>query len=239
VENVTLDRTAPFAAVAPIAPAQESTRFKVSWSGSDTLTGVHHFDLRVMVDGGTAQSWLSNVPAKTQSAWFVGALGQSYAFQVQAVDGAGNASTFSSPSVTTLINPCTTDDSEPDNSPVQAKTIAVDGALQEHNFCQANDVDWFMFEANAGTHYMIYTTTPGATSDTLLTLYAADGTTVLGENDNINSSTPGSLLHFTPKTSGPLYFTVRSADPRIAGNAVTYAARVAEARTQWMPVILK
>lgn len=81
---------------------------------------------------------------------------------------------------------------EPNDTPAQAMDIdpATSPALVYGTIRPANDRDFFKFTAPAGAKFWGYVDTggelnPGATSaNSLLTLYAADGTTIIEQDDN-------------------------------------------------------
>ena len=69
------------------------------------------------------------------------------------------------------------------------------------------DVDWFQFEATEGQFYEIDTRARGLT-DTVITLYDADGITVLEANDEDSRSVSGSRLYWQAESAGTLYVQV-------------------------------
>ncbi len=73
---------------------------------------------------------------------------------------------------------------EPDNSPAAAHWLAINGVSQSHNFYRAGDRDWLKFYARRYTVYHAETFALGSKSDTVLTLFDTDGSTVLARNDN-------------------------------------------------------
>ena len=79
------------------SPGQTSSKaFKVSWSGTDNVSGIASYDVRFRDNtlGGSAWfSWLSATTANSAS--FPGLDGHSYTFQVQALDKAGNLAPWS------------------------------------------------------------------------------------------------------------------------------------------------
>lgn len=71
---------------------------------------------------------------------------------------------------------------------------------------EGGDVDWFRFTASAGGLYAL-STTLGSLSDTTLTLYSADGTTVLDSNDDA-ADTLASRIDWTAPSTGVYYLKV-------------------------------
>ena len=74
---------------------------------------------------------------------------------------------------------------EVDDTPAQARPIAVNGAAQTHTFDPAPDVDWVTFPMTAGQRFTIFTSNLISKTDTVLNLYDTDGTTLLATNDDI------------------------------------------------------
>ena len=85
---VTPDLTAP--AVVVTAPTQVATgTFVVSWSASDSGSGVDFYSVSYREDGGLWQTWIP-VTTTTQATFVSGTLEHTYVFSVTAVDRAGN-----------------------------------------------------------------------------------------------------------------------------------------------------
>jgi WD40 repeat protein len=84
----TLDNDLPVSKVKPLAMAQMSNSFTVSWAGTDVGSGVRDFTLYVSDNYGPFTPWLSNT-TDTQ-ATFTGVGGHTYAFYSVARDNAYN-----------------------------------------------------------------------------------------------------------------------------------------------------
>lgn len=240
VWDVTLDRTPPTTAIRPLAATQDSTAFIVWWDGSDNAAGIDHFDLQERQDGGAWKDWHLGVGSQYVGAWFIGEMGHRYDFRMRGVDRAGNAEPYpGGAEAGTYIHICSGDTYEADNEAGQARSIAP-GQSQAHNFCGVSDEDWVKFRARAGQRYVLETGNLGFTTDTVLTLYDADGTTVLAENDDI--AYPGNLasrVEWIAPQDRWLYARVRQWDGRVAGNAVTYTLRLEEGYRIYLPLTLR
>ena len=102
---VCYDNTAPVPSapkMALIKDAQLTTAgvmpIKVSWSGTDNLSGIHNYQLEQSVNGGAfAPVTLSNPTAVSATVNLTP--GKSYQFEVAATDNAGNTSAFNTTSV--------------------------------------------------------------------------------------------------------------------------------------------
>lgn len=96
------DLVAPVSAVAAL-PAGSFAQIPLSWSGTDTGSGIASFDIYVSVDGAPATLWLDNTPLF--GAVYPGSFGSSYAFYSVASDQAGNTEAApGSPDAVTTVN---------------------------------------------------------------------------------------------------------------------------------------
>lgn len=83
----TIDSTAPVSSAGTLPTTVPSTKFSVTWSGSDAGAGIATYDVFVSTNGGPFQRWLTET--EETSAEFTGADGQTYAFYSVATDGVG------------------------------------------------------------------------------------------------------------------------------------------------------
>lgn len=93
---VRADKTPPFnVAVSVFSPDTVfNTTFTVSWSsGSDTISGIRHYQLRYSVDSPSVwTTWVDSLAAT--SVGFTGNVGHRYYFEANGTDSAGNAEPF-------------------------------------------------------------------------------------------------------------------------------------------------
>ena len=94
-------------------------------------------------------------------------------------------------------------------------TILTAGLSNNGEIEQPGDVDWFRLQLNAGTNYRFETRTDSL-SDTFLTLYGPDGTTILALDDDSGRGR-GSLIDFTPQSSGTYHIEVSAFSPAGTG----------------------
>lgn len=145
---------------------------------------------------------------------------------------------------TATPHPCA-DAYEPDDDWSEAKPIATDGTVQSRTFHVAGDVDYVKFAAVSGSRYEMWTTNLGGgiLNDTVLTLYASDGTTVLAYNDDDPLAPPASRLHWVCSATGTYYLKAAQRDPTIGGCEFTYALGVRMAppitRRVFLPVLMR
>jgi hypothetical protein len=137
-------------------------------------------------DDGAWEDWHQGVGSQYVGAWFIGEMGHRYGFRMRGVDRAGNVEAYpGSAEAETYINYCSGDACESDKRARSGPPDCRRSESQAHNFCGVDDQDWVKFWAWAGKRYVVQTGNLGWTGDTVLTLYDADGTTVLAENDDI------------------------------------------------------
>lgn len=151
------------------------------------------------------------------------AAAEAYYFRIRHTDpeAAGNHVTYELQAITGLCKP---DSFEPDDSMESARTITADGSLHQHNICPAGDEDWTVFNATAGTSYVISTTTLGPDADTEIELYDPAGN-LLARNDD-HSPGVNSLLVYTAAVSGPHYIKTHHFNPETYGSGAEYGLSV-------------
>jgi hypothetical protein len=103
---------------------------------------------------------------------------------------------------------CAADSYEQDDEKNQAKDLALGAPQTAHNFCPSSDEDWVKFSVEANKTYVLQTENLGSASDTVLTLFAADGTTQIAENDDYNY-VDASRIVWKPTAGGIHYARVR------------------------------
>ncbi|MCC7368660.1 MAG: hypothetical protein IT306_09565 [Chloroflexi bacterium] len=113
------------------------------------------------------------------------------------------------------------DSYEDDDSKAAAKPIGAPGVTQTRNFHRAGDEDWLTLTATAGRTYTITTSNLGLASDTVLTLYAADGATVLATNDDAGANL-ASRIEWRAAASGTVYLKVTGWSSNAGGCGTTY-----------------
>ncbi|MEM3418525.1 MAG: C1 family peptidase, partial [Candidatus Nanoarchaeia archaeon] len=131
----------------------------------------------------------------------------------------GNVSTFS-------LNSYPPDQFEPDDTPQDAKLITTDGISQTHNFSKQGDVDWCKFTAVEGKTYTIDTLNLGSNCDTVIELYAPDGTTLIDYNDWFDWPSARIDFEVPAGKSGTYYIKVSNFNPNTFGDNTNYDIRV-------------
>jgi hypothetical protein len=115
----------------------------------------------------------------------------------------------------TIVEDDTTGEAEVNNSPGTANIYSFVNPLYAGAIDPLGDVDYYSFTLGAGGNVSIQTFDHGASrcadlTDTQLTLYASDGTTQLGTNDDGGDGLC-SLISNKPLTVGTYYVKVESA----------------------------
>lgn len=92
-DTIILDTVAPSSSVSALPKFETTTSFAVSWSGTDSASGIANYDVQYK-DGatGTWTNWQTGVT--TTSATFTGTDGHTYYFQCRATDNAGNVEAY-------------------------------------------------------------------------------------------------------------------------------------------------
>lgn len=125
--------------------------------------------------------------------------------------------------------PCPDAAFEPgDNTAAGARNVAM--GTETHAFCSPGDQDWVSFPATANRAYRIETLNLASGNDTVLDLYAANGTTLLASDDDGNGNL-GSLINFTATTSGSLYVKARHFSNTVGSVDRTYDLRLTDITT--------
>jgi hypothetical protein len=245
-----IDRTPPSvgADISPLYGDAPFLDFYVWWYGSDNLSGIASYDVQYRDGPGGAWTNLLNGTTDTRTR-FVGQDEHTYYFRARARDEARNLGTYASGDgdAQRMVNICATsaDAREPDNSYTEARTIATDGSWQSHNFHAAGDQDWLKFTATAGVTYTLVTANTGGHADTMLSLYAPNGTTLLAFNDDDPDNWPASLLEWGVTSHGTYYVKIEHWDPHAYGCTAAYDVSIAETGTfeisnrVFLPIILK
>ena len=119
------------------------------------------------------------------------------------------------------------DSFEPDNAYTAARPIGLDGTLQRHNFYPANDQDWVQLQVGPGT-YIIATSNLITNTDTVLHLFASNGVTQLGMNDDCTIYTRASCLTWVSNISTMLYLQITPYDNTSIGPDRWYSLSVVQ-----------
>jgi parallel beta-helix repeat protein len=109
---------------------------------------------------------------------------------------------------------------EPNNNSDEALLIEV-GHSSTHNNHNMEDQDWYVFEATAGTAYVLHTSELGSAADTYLYLFDVDGDTLLSSNDDFDGSL-ASRIEWVAPADGIYYAMVKHWNPSAGGCGTGY-----------------
>ena len=249
--DMAIDRTPPATALQPVTGPQNSTAVLLTWTGSDNLSGIDHFDLQSKKGSG---SWvtqtLANPGDAARQAWFVGEAGASYSFRLRGVDRVGNAEVYPSSaqaSASIPSNVCSSGDGyENDNTATTARLLTAVSTVEQHTFCNPlaanwlNDEDWLKFSLKAGEWLLVDIQPNGSSATGVLELYSQAAGGEAGAL--LVQSTPGgvgeaSRLFYQAPANGVVLLRIRHLDGRVAGNGVTYEVRARQGKTWYLPVV--
>ena len=104
--------------------------------------------------------------------------------------------------------PRCSDGYEPDGTPAEGKPLPL-GNVQSHTFCDTGDVDWVYADLTASVGYVVRASSGDHSSDTVLTLFAPDGTTQLAQNDDYDGL--NARIFFRPAVAGRYRIRVQDA----------------------------
>ncbi len=140
-----------------------------------------------------------------------------------------------------LLPVCAPDAYEPDNSSTTAVTLTV-STSQTHNFFAPNDEDWLRVTLKQGDIYTFTTVAFGPRADTVLALFASDGSTRLAESDDYPGSTNfSSQINWVATADGLHYLRVTPRTSALTGCSTDYSISmtVTSRYTILAPIVLK
>jgi murein DD-endopeptidase MepM/ murein hydrolase activator NlpD len=237
VWGISNDRTAPTLTVTPLPTQQDSTVVNLSWTASDSFSGLAGFDIEVRIDSGSWSDWLAGLAPDVRSSVYAAQPGHTYAFRVVAADRAGNTAQSE---VGTAIKACNPDSFEADNTAITANEILL-GVPQRHTSCPSGDPDWVFFQATAGTTYLMRSLAQGPTSWAVLELVGSNGSTVLRRALPPSTSLigQGAALCWSAPRNGVFFVHVYSQDAMTAGEETAYDLIVSTGYCGFLPGILR
>ena len=220
----------------------DGTAFKLNWTATESGVAISSFQIQWR-SGPEAWSTARQMtyPAGARAMWFVGVPGGSYGFRMRAIDANGQAEAWPAGDVAevTVTTPatCVEDAAEQDDSAATAVFISL-GVEHQRNICGLGDADWFKFWTGEHERYFFFVRSIGAGAAVRVSVYAADGITLLGSATApaVNSST--SLGVMVPKNE-IIYVKAEPALANLTGTAVLYGMKVSPGYGYSLPIILK
>ena len=220
----------------------DGTAFILNWTATESGAGISSFQIQWRQG---AEAWSEarqmTYPTEARSAWFVGMPDVSYGFRMRALDINGQleawpAGDAAEVSVSTPAT-CVEDGAEQDDSATAAVLISL-GVENQRNICGWGDADWFQFWTGDHERYMFFARSLGGGAAVRVSVYAADGITLLGSASApaMNSST--SLGVMVPKNQ-TVYVKAEPAFSNLTGTAVLFGMKVSPGYGLSLPIILK
>lgn len=220
----------------------DGTAFLLNWTATASGAGISAFQVQWRSG---ADSWSEarqmTYAAGAREAWFVGTPGGSYGFRMRAIDNNGQPEAWSAGDAAevTVTTPatCVEDSAEQDDSPAVAVLIGF-GSEQQRNICGSGDTDWFKFSSGNQDRYYLIARTIGGGAAVRLSVYASDGTTLLGSATAPAVNTSTSLGVLVPKNQ-TVYIKAEPAFANLTGTAVLFGMKVVPGYGMLLPIILK
>jgi hypothetical protein len=220
----------------------DGTAFKLNWTATESGVAISSFQIQWR-SGTDAWSTARQMtyPAAARAMWFVGAPGGSHGFRMRAIDNNGQAEAWPAGDAAevTVTTPatCVEDAAEQDDSAATAVFISL-GVEHQRNICGLGDADWFKFWTGEHERYFFFARTINGGAAVRVSVYAADGSTLLGSATApaVNSST--SLGVMVPKNE-IIYVKAEPAFANLTGTDVLYGMRVSPGYGYSLPIILK
>lgn len=218
------------------------TAFKLNWTATASGAGISSFQIQWRQAG---EAWSGarqmTYPADARTAWFVGAPGGSYGFRIRAIDSNGQAEAWPAGDATevTVTTPatCVEDSAEQDDAAATAVLINP-GVEHQRNICGLGDADWFEVWTGDYDRYWFFARTIGGGAAVRVSVFAADGVTLLGSATApaVNSNT--SLWVMVPKNQ-TVYVKAEPAFTNITGTAVLFGMKTTPGYGTFLPLILR
>ena len=218
------------------------TAFKLNWTATNSGAGISSFQIQWRP--GT-EAWSTTrqmtYPAAARTSWFVGAPGGTYGFRMRAIDNNGQAEAWplNGAAEVTVTPPatCVEDGAEQDDSAATAIFISL-GVEHQRNICGLGDADWFKLWTGDHNYVRILARSIGAGAAVRVSVYAADGTTLLGTATASAMNTSTSLGLMVPKNQ-KIYIKATPAVTNLTGTAVLYGMKVTPGFASALPLIFK
>jgi murein DD-endopeptidase MepM/ murein hydrolase activator NlpD len=254
IYGTALDRTPPETTLQLASPVISSTAALLTWSGSDNLSGLDHFDVQMrQISGTTWTNWEDlwfQVPLSLGQNWFVGEPNGQYQFRVRGVDRLGNTEdypTSAQASFTISTNLCKADAFETDNDPANAPAVAAE-TVQLHNFCNPvpnsnwkDDQDWLRLPMKTGQFLIIKALPQSPSAAIVLELYGsqASGGPLLANSQSQDFGQAATMI-WSASQDDTYTLRMRHPDGRVLGSGVQYQVnvRITNFAPLWLPVFM-
>jgi hypothetical protein len=151
-----------------------------------------------------------------------------------------------------IANADTSDAYEPDNTIENATVLLLNKGdaqfpkpdyetIQNHNFYDENDIDWYQFYAAKGITYVLEIKSVGIACDPVIEIFDSDGTNlnadVLSQPIDINFNGEGEYAEWQCTKSDIYYARIRQCDNDIEGCTVTYGDHTQYQIVLYLPIL--
>lgn len=221
-----------------------STALRLNWEASSSGAGLGGFELQWTTSPG---SWKPadtiSLPGGLRSTWFGGQPGSTVYFRLRALDSNGQAEAWPASAETSAALPtgCTPDGFEPDDTPDQARDLAL-GEWALGSLCGSSDPagnpDWFWVQIDQPEKYFVGMSSQSGGAAVKITVYGGDGSTVLASGGSSGIG-QGAGVRFQAETAGGYYIKVEPLTPNLFGTDAVYRIVAAQLREIFMPVMAR
>ena len=220
----------------------DGTAILLNWTAANSGAGISSFQLQWR---NGAETWSEarqvSYQAGVRAAWFVGVPGGSYSFRMRAIDNNGQPEAWPAGDAAeiSLNTPatCVEDSAEQDDSTATAVFIDI-GTEPHRNICGLGDADWFKFSSGDQERYFLVARTISGGAAVKLSVYAADGITLLGGATAPAVNTNTSLGVMVPRNQ-TVYIKAEPAFANLTGTAVLFGMKVVPGYGLSLPIILR
>lgn len=239
--SVFVDHACPPSA-SQLKPAEvfDSTAVRLSWDGFDNGAGFGGFELQWRHEPGTWQDGgIIRIPAHQRSVWFVGQPGASYAFRLRAIDINDQVEDWPVADVAekfaTLPSSCQPDENEPDDTPIQARSLEA-GKWLSANLCGAGNSDWYRIEILQAGNYLIPAFSHNGGAAVKMRLFVEDAASEVAATQAAAAG-ENAYLRFDSPGSGTYYLQVEPLLPNLMGTDAVYRLNLWEVQDTFLPLI--
>jgi hypothetical protein len=241
--SVPIDDHPPATALNPLSGNIHGNGIYLSWVATDSYSRIRNLDIQYQLDrSGSWQTWQTGIPGGQRDAWYIVETGHRYDFRMRGLDTAGNQESYpaNAETFTTSSGNCTPDKfelGEGDDESLHATGLDLDVYQEDHNYCEADDIDWVSFTAQAGRIYLI-TIWPDETSPlgSSIDLYQTDESSPLNHWEAPDLMSP-LMIKWQAPADGLYLLKLTSLLPGIMGDNTAYSVRVGTGNWFYYPII--
>lgn len=233
-----VDTTKPVSQLNALEGVNHSTAVRLTWTATDTGSGVAEVNFQYKWNGPDWQNLLPNPPVTPPETWFLGAFGRTYDFRMRARDWSNNLEDYpdNPEASTTIESTCVEDvfDASGDDSRDKATPLFLE-TTQEHNLCGLGDVDWVSFAGQAGVKLMVVGTSISGGAAVNLEIYNSAGE--LQASAQAAGLGKSAAFLWTPPETATYYLKATPLVEGLAGSNARYQLWIGQPKELYLPVI--